>query len=448
MTQTAPTLFRRTALTLSVAFVILLFIVFGSISYFVNLPLGRQATDDLAALIVLSAQTWVELPPATRPDFERELIEHHGLIVQPADTPLPNHTNILPYRLLLEQALEKRLGYAVPVLTTHNPEYYWVDINMAGKNLRVGFAHDRVGTQQPYALATIFAAMLVTVVVTALILARRITGPLTRLAQAVQQLGHGTEPSPLPESGPAELASLARNFNHMARDVRELLENRTTLLAGVSHDLRTPLARLRLAVEMLPREFEPKLLAGIVRDLNAMDKLLTQYLALARGMIEESIESLDLRELVDGVVADARRAGATVRWSPGPASVICAVRPHALERIVTNLLDNARRYGEGNVIDIECKKVEREVVIRVLDRGPGIPEAERKMVFRPFHRLEVARSSAGGGSGLGLAIARQLADANGWSLTLDTRPGGGIIASVRLACDNQSATPRQAVLHS
>lgn len=437
MSRFAPTLFRRTVLTLSAAFILLLLVVFGSFAYFVNLPLGRQATDDLAALIVLSAQTWVELPPATRHDFERELIEHHGLIVQPADIPLPDHTNILPYRLLLEQALEKRLGHAVHVLTTHDPEYYWVDISMGGHDLRVGFSHDRVGTQQPYALVIIFATMLVIVVVTAFILARRMTGPLTRLAHAAQQVGQGAEPTPLPESGPTELATLARTFNHMARDVRELLANRTTMLAGVSHDLRTPLARLRIAVEMLPRDFDPKLLAGIVRDLDVMETLIAQYLALSRGMIEETIEPLDLRELVDGVVADARRAGTRVHWTPAPAPVNCAVRPYSLERIITNLLDNASRYGEGNEIDIECEREDSEVVIRVMDRGPGIPEADRETVFQPFHRLEVARSAAGGGSGLGLAIARQLADANGWKIMLDARAGGGTIMSVRLACGKQ-----------
>jgi len=435
MSRPSATLFRRTTLTLTAAFVLLLLIVFGATAYFVNLPLGRQATDDLAALIVLSAQTWAELPPETRHDFERELIEHHGLIVQPADTPLPKHTSILPYRLLLEQALENRLGYAVPVLTTHNPEYYWVDMTMGGHKLRVGFAHDRIGTQQPYALLIIFAAMLVIVVVTALILARRMTGPLTRMAQAALQIGHGSEPKPLPETGPAELATLARTFNHMAHDVRELLANRTTMLAGVSHDLRTPLARMRIAVEMLPAEFDPKLRSGIVRDLDVMDNLLAQYLALARGMTEETVDSLDLRELVDGVVADARRTGTDIRWTPAATPVICAVRPYSLERILTNLLGNAARYSEGKEVEIECQLTNRQVVIRVLDHGPGIPESEREAVFRPFHRLEAARSSAGGGSGLGLAIARQLADANGWEITLAARPGGGTIVSVRLACE-------------
>lgn len=429
-----PNLFLRTALTLIAAFVLLLVVVFGAIAYFVNLPLGRQATDDLAALIVLSAQTWVELPPATHPDFEHELIEHHGLVIQSADTPLPTHPNILPYRILLEQALEKRLGHKVTVQITHNPDYYWVDIPMAGQNLRVGFAHDRIGTRQPYALAIIFAAMLVIVLITALILARRMTGPLTHMARAAQQLGRGSEPQALPETGASELAALARSFNQMARDVRELLANRTTLLAGISHDLRTPLARLRLAVEMLPEDADPTLTAGIVRDLNAMDALLAEYLALARGMMEETVEQLDLRELIDGVVADMRRAGARINWTPNAEPLMCTLRPHSLERIVSNLLDNARRYSNDKEIDLECIHESDQVRIRILDRGPGIPESEREAVFRPFHRLEVARSVAGGGSGLGLAIARQLADANDWVISLDTGPEGGTLAQLVLLC--------------
>ena len=433
MIQRAPTLFRRTALTLAMAFALLLLVVFGALAYYVTVPLGRQATGDLAALMVLSAQTWAELPPATRTDFERELELRHGLIIQTARAPLPDHTSYLPYRALLEQALSERLGHAVAVRTTHDPEFYWTDIPVGNRTLRVGFARDRIGVQPPYALASIFAALLVFVVATALLLARRLTHPLTQLAQAAQAVGRGQAPEPLAETGPAELAALARAFNRMAQDVRELLANRTTLLAGVSHDLRTPLARLRLAVEMLPRDVDSTLLAGLERDIEAMDALLGQYLELARGMVEEIPETLDLRELVDAAVVDARRAGAEIRWTPGTAPLPYTVRAGALARILTNLLDNARRYGGARAIDVECERTEDQVVIRVLDRGPGIPAAERDAVFRPFHRLEPARSAAGGGSGLGLAIARQLADANHWRIALDARPDGGTVASVRIA---------------
>lgn len=428
-------LFLRTALTLIAAFVLLLSIVFGAVAYFINLPLARQATDDLAALIVLSAKTWVELPPGTHADFQHELVEHHGLVIQPADTPLPAHTDILPYRILLERALEKRLGHKVTVKITHHPDYYWVEIPIAGQTLRIGFAHNRIGTRQPYALAVIFAAMLAIALITSLVLARRMTGPMTRMANAARQLGKGNTPQPLPETGSTELSALAHSFNQMTNDVHELLANRTTLLAGISHDLRTPLARLRLAVEMLPRDADPALTSGIIRDLDAMDALLAEYLSLAQGMTDETQDRLDLRELLDGIVTDMRRAGTTINWIPNARPVICAVRAHALERIITNLLDNARRYGNGRAIDLECIQENEEVRIHILDRGPGIPESEREAVFRPFHRLETARSVAGGGSGLGLAIARQLAEANDWTITLTPRPGGGTQAEVVLACE-------------
>lgn len=430
----APTLFRRTALTLAVAFIALLLVVFAAISYFVTVPLGRQATQDLAAIMVLSAQTWVELPPASRDFFEHELKEHHGLIVQVAHTPLPDHTSYLPYRVMLEQALSERLGKTIVVQTTHDPDIYWADIPTGSQTIRVGFEEARIGAQPPHALATIFTSFILIVIITTVFLARSLIRPLTQLSQAALLVGRGQKPVPLPETGPAELATLAHSFNRMAHDVSELLANRTTLLAGVSHDLRTPLARLRLAIELLPADTDPNLIAGLQHDIDVMHALLGQYLELARGVIEEPIETMDLRELVDAVVVDARRAGARINWFPDNSPVLCAVRSACLERILTNLLDNAHRYGGDNAIDVECARSSEQAIIRVSDRGPGIPEMEREEVFRPFYRLERARSAAGGGSGLGLAIARQLAEANQWIITLEPRTNGGLIASVLLNC--------------
>lgn len=425
------TLFARTAVTLAAALLLLQLVAFAALAFYVTVPLGRRAADDLAALMVLSAQTWIELPPQTRPDFARELAERHGLVLETAPSPLDEHATLLPYRRLLEAALARRLGRAVEVRVAGEPEYYWVDLPVGGRVLRMGFARERIGAQPPYALAAIFAAFALVVVVTSLVLARRLTRPLTRLANAAQAVGRGALPEALPETGPEELARLARRFNRMAREVQELLADRTTLLAGISHDLRTPLARLRLAVAMLPPNADPALLERIESDLETMDRLIGQYLELARGMTPEPAEPLDLRELIDKAVSDARRAGARVRWEPGRPCPR-TVAPRALERILANLLDNARRYGGGHEIDVDCDCDAKSPVIRVRDRGPGIPPAERERVFRPFHRLETARGTATGGTGLGLAIARQIAAHHGWEVSLHERPGGGTEARVVL----------------
>ncbi len=426
------TLFGHTALILGVALVLLQMLAMGIIASQVAYPLGQRATGDLAALMVLSAQTWVELPPATRADFERELSERHGLRIGPTRGPLPATTSYLPYRLLLETALAQRAGQPVPIHTTFDPEWYWADIPAGRQTVRVGFARERIGIEPPIAIALLLAAITVLTLITALVLARRLTRPLARLSRAAAQVGQGRTPEPLPEQGPEELAQLARRFNRMAQDVRELLANRTTLLAGISHDLRTPLARMRLALELLPRAADPALVDGLRRDIEEMDRLIGEFLELGRGLQPGQQTDTDLRVLLDELVADSRRGGGDIRLT-APASCIFPANARALRRILANLIENAARYGEGKPIDVELSKTASGATIRVLDRGPGIPEAEREAVFQPFHRLEPSRSTATGGSGLGLAVARQLAQANGWQLELRARDGDGTEAVLTLA---------------
>jgi two-component system osmolarity sensor histidine kinase EnvZ len=213
--------------------------------------------------------------------------------------------------------------------------------------------------------------------------------------------------------------------------VEELLSNRTTLLAGISHDLRTPLSRIRLALGMLSEKPEPDLLERLMRDVDGMNELIARCLEVSRDFSEQEAVDLDLCALIAGVAAEYSGAGVPIRGHPGPRCRL-RVRPLALRRIISNLVDNALRYGGGQPVDIEYRMDGRRVEVCVLDRGRGIPEAEREAVFRPFYRLEPSRSTCTGGSGLGLAIVRQLARANGWSVTLAEREGGGTAACVEL----------------
>ena len=430
------TLFRSTALTVASALLILQLVIFSATAYYIMLPMAKRSTDDLAALMVLSAQTWLELPPQTRPDFELELARQHNLWLINSTTTLPDHKHHSPYLMLLEQALEARTGVMTRTKTSEfGKTWFWIEFNSGENKISIAFPQDRLGMQSPLALLLIMAATIVLALITAIILARRITRPLHNLALAAKHIGRGNTPEKLAEDGVEELAVLAHTFNNMAQQVQALLANRTTLLAGISHDLRTPLARMRLAVEMLPQDTAPKTITRLTNDIEEMNRLIGEVLAFSRGLEKEAVQQTDLNALLQELVDNVAAEGTLLRWQQTQP----CIRPlgkMALRRIIINLLSNAIRYGEGKEVELTCICTKDECVISVLDRGPGIPEAEIDNVFRPFYRLESSRSVVTGGSGLGLAIARQLATVNGWSVTLLPRVGGGTEARLIVPCEN------------
>jgi two-component system, OmpR family, osmolarity sensor histidine kinase EnvZ len=430
--QKRPTLFRSTAVTVASALVILQLVMFGASAYYIMLPMAKRSVDDLAALMVLSAQTWVELPPETRQDFELELARNHNLWLIESTTPLPDNDRYIPYLSLLEQALEARTGMETRTKVTEwEKTWFWVELRSGDKLISIGFPQDRLGMQSPLALLLMMAATIILTLITAVILARRITRPLQNLAEAARHVGMGNTPATLAEDGVEELAELAHTFNNMAQQVRALLANRTTLLAGISHDLRTPLARMRLAVEMLPADADPKIISRLKNDVEEMNRLIGEFLAFSRGLEREALQNIDLNLLLQELVDNAAAEGAVVQWQR-LAECVRPVGQMALRRILGNLLNNAIRYGAGKQVELLCECGEKEIVLHVLDRGPGIPPEEAENVFRPFYRIESSRSTVTGGSGLGLAIAKQLADVNGWKIELLPRTGGGTEARLTI----------------
>lgn len=426
------TLFRSTAVTVASALMLLQLVIFGASAYYIMLPMAKRSTDDLAALMVLSAQTWVELPPQTRPDFELELARRHNLWLIDSKTTLPDYKHHNPYLMLLERSLEERTGKVTHTkITQFEKTWYWIELSSGEDQISIGFPQNRLDVQSPLAFFLIAIATIVLALITAIILARRITRPLQKLAAAATHVGQGNQPEKLSEEGVEELAELAHTFNNMAEQVQALLANRTTLLAGISHDLRTPLARMRLAVEMLPDNADPKIIARLKNDVEEMNRLIGEFLAFSRGLEKEKQQTTDLNALLQELADNQTAEGGAVRWQT-QGSCIRPVGQMAMRRIVVNLLNNAVRYGEGKEVVLECECDERASVIRILDNGPGIPADEIENVFRPFYRLESSRSTATGGSGLGLAIAKQLADVNGWKIALLPRPQGGTEARLTI----------------
>jgi two-component system osmolarity sensor histidine kinase EnvZ len=374
----------------------------------------------------------------TRPAFERHLRESHGIELRSAPPVNAREREGRDFYVLrVERALTAQFGDAVAIAVSEQAgePWHWVAIPSGGRTLWLGFPHSRLGTQPLVTVLLTLAAGTILAVLAAGWLARRIVAPLERLDAAAALLGRGERPAMLPETGPRELATLAQRVNALGREVHELLDGRTTLLAGLSHDLRTPLARMRLAIEMLSRRPDPALIERLERDVEEMNRLVGDMLELARGLGREARRELDVGELLEELAGSAREAGTNVTVAAGPCRVTAA--PMALRRLLGNLLSNAQRYGDARTVELLAKSDGGSVRIGVLDRGPGIPQDQMEAVFRPFHRVDASRSPGTGGSGLGLAIVRQLAQANGWTVSLENRTGGGLAAWVTLPDDVQ-----------
>lgn len=430
---------QQNALRLIVVFVAFQVIAALAVVWFMMLPLAQRAADDFAELLALSAETWSELPPMTRRAFERHLVEVHGIELRqapPAEAHAREGRDFYVRRV--QESLEAQFDRAIEVAASERDEerWHWVAVPSGGRMLWVGFPHSRVGTQPlATALVTLAAGVLLAILAAAW-LARRIVAPLERLDEAAAVLGRGERPEQLPEAGPRELAALARRVNALGREVHDLLEGRTTLLAGLSHDLRTPLARMRLALEMLSRRPDPALIERLDRDIEEMNRLVGDMLELARGLGRETPREVDVQVLLEGLAAQAREAGADV--AVNAEECIVSAAPMALRRLLANLLSNAQRYGGRATVELVAQRESQGIRIGVLDRGPGIPSDQIEAVFRPFHRVEASRSPGTGGSGLGLAIVRQLAQANGWGVELENRAGGGLAAWVTLPAASEA----------
>lgn len=426
MKHLTRSLYVRTALTLALAFVVFQAAAFWVVTRTLIVPVAERSADDLAGLIVLSAQTWVELPPETRAAFERELARQHGLRLTTIDVGATTAAPRFAFRKHIEAALGRRVGDEVVLRGVPESAAVWLEIPVGGHDLRVGFFPDRYAVKLPLAAITVIVLGTLLSLLTALFLVRRITVPLARASQAASQVGAGELPEPLPETGPAELAELARRFNTMAAEVRNLLDNRTTLLGGISHDLRTPMTRLQLNLEMLRDAPSPARIDRALADLADMNQLISGYLELARTTQTEQKVHFDLGALLGEMALEAG-----LRWVDTAPCAVEAGRL-AVKQIVSNLIQNAKRYGGGNSVELVlvCNDTRASVVVR--DAGPGIPDDQLDKVFRPFYRLEGSRSQATGGTGLGLAIVRQLAESNGWKVTLRNRPAGGLEAVLEI----------------
>jgi signal transduction histidine kinase len=268
---------------------------------------------------------------------------------------------------------------------------------------------------------------LAVVIAVALIAVRLVTRPIQRLAEAADAFGGDLESSPLAETGPTETRRAAEAFNRMQDRLRRLIAERGRALAAVSHDLRTPLTRMRLRAELIDDE---TLRAQINADIDDMQAMVESTLDYLRGLREnEAVQSIDMNALLASLAADQQALGHPVTLGGSTAAPYVG-RPSALKRALGNLIDNAVKYGRSAHITIADSATELRLAIE--DNGPGIAEADLARVVEPYVRLEASRSRETGGVGLGLTIARDAARQHGGALHLANRAGGGLAATLVL----------------
>jgi len=368
-------------------------------------------------------RVFVRLP--LLPGFENTLREHlqaalgPGYTVAVGATPEPAPPAVpvpVPFYEAHELAAHQgdALRYDVTVRYPDNDAVVFRVTRMAG------------GAPLPRNLLQNLILLVLILVVVLYVVARGITRPLSDLARAADSLGRETRPSQLKERGARELRDAARAFNTMQDRLRRYLDSRTRVLAAMSHDLKTPLTRLRLQVETLDN---PPMQERIGRELDEMESMVREALSLFRGLDDgEPVSTIDLDALLAKIREEFALMGAPVAVS-GAAAQLLRGRPQMLKRCLTNLIANAVEFGGRAEVIVEDGA---QLILRVRDAGPGIPPAELERVFEPFYRLESSRNRSSGGTGLGLTIARDIAQAHGGTLTLQNLPAGGLEATLSL----------------
>lgn len=403
-------------------------------------PIAREIAQQTVTIVNLTRAAIVNADPRLRRELLLDLNETEGIRVFVSNpderlegVPSEPMLDMIGARVRVALGPGTRLAFA-----RNGIEGYWVSFNLDEDEFWVKLERERL--EPDFATQWIgwglFALLLS--LVGAWFIASRISRPLAALTRAAQQVGRGEHVDPAPEAGPREIRMLATAFNQMSADLGRLERDRAMVLAGISHDLRTPLARLRLGLEMIGGD--RSMSEGLAADIDEMDKIIGQFLDFAKGESEAGIETA-LDELVDDICERYAKLGrALVRGKP--SAIRLSLAQMAVRRAISNLIDNALRYS-STPIEIEVRHEGGFAVIEVCDRGPGIPASEAERMKRPFTRLEAARSDAGG-SGLGLAIVDRVARMHGGRLDLLPREGGGLVARLLLSTAGRDPRPPDA----
>jgi two-component system osmolarity sensor histidine kinase EnvZ len=422
------TLFARSFLLIAALIVTAVLASFQIYRMYEREPRSRELAQQTVSTINLTRAALVSADPFLRRELLIELNETEGLRVFPATAseklePLPDDPllNLVTRKVKETTGPDTRFAYARDgeegflVSFFIDEDEFWVMLPRERFELEFGLEWLGWGL-----------GLLVLALAGAWLIASNLARPLAALTRAAARIGRGEAHQPLTEEGPRELRSLGTAFNRMARDLESMERERAMVLAGISHDLRTPLSRMRLALEMSGAAASEA--GAMATDIDEIDAIIGQFLDFARDVNEEKARQ-DLSELMGEVAEHYRRLGKDISLRTNGTAQLPFARM-AVRRAVSNLVDNALRYGR-EPIELEVEKRNGMALIEVRDRGPGIPVGETERLKRPFTRLEAARSGPPG-AGLGLAIVERIARAHNGALELLPREGGGLVARLAL----------------
>lgn len=390
---------------------------------------SRRLSEGAAGDVALVTRQYIAAPQELPQLIENARADLRLSVVLRPDESLPNVTRaaVIPaFDRTLQRALAGSVGQPFWFDTTRYPDYVDIRVAVPGGVLRFLAYRDRVfaSTGEIFLLWLIGATVLLATI--SVLFIRNQVRPMERLADAAERFGRG-ENVELKPAGSLEVRRATLSFLQMRSRIARHLEQRTNLLAGVSHDLRTPLTRLKLQLAMMPASPD---IADARGDIVEMEGMLDEYLTFAQGQWSEEPELIDLADIMRDIVVDSARAGRNIHDKDVSRALPMTGRPIALKRCLSNLVENALSFGHN--VGLSSHLSEGQIIVHVDDDGPGIAEENYEEALKPFSRLDPARNQNRKGVGLGLALANDAARSHGGSLTLDKSPLGGLRATLRL----------------
>ncbi|HQT29934.1 MAG TPA: ATP-binding protein [Thiobacillus sp.] len=417
--------YYRTAAALFLGILASAVLLLGTGWLLVGKPMVLHSTLGFAQQIQKAANSYHLVPEPDRNPFRERLFQDHAITLEPApDAVLVGKRSRLPYFIHLEEALSRLAGKPVHLL--RQGEIYSFDFPARNGTLRFHFSSSRLGSEPILALFTMVALALLSSLLSAMLIAKYTARPIEAIAHHTETHDHCDLPAPFPEKGPQELRDIVRNFNHLTAQNRELLNNSAIMLAGISHDLRAPITRARMALELARANMDESLALRIERALIQMETLIAQYLDFTGGSIKEGSSPLNIPSLLKEILQTYKHSEIHL----DVCQDIVDLPSRAFIRCAQNLLDNAVKHGAGALINVSFLKTASTWTLEIADHGPGIPDSQLEHVFQPFLRLDNARTQTG--SGLGLSIVQEICRVQGWFVTLVPRPGGGLVARLSL----------------